>query len=218
LAVYTRKDTFHIFENAGRYSILHIINENTGCADSALQYIDIFELPKAEFEIWETPCTLATTLKARTNNDIEKISWYINRQLKAENQSLLELELNEGVNLIKNVVTNKLGCKDSLEKEFNFEKHNRAWFEIPNVFSPNNDGINDFFEISVSRPDAINCIENIQIYDRWGNIVFEDFNPPFRWDGNYSGAPTKEGTYFYLILFQNNGKRSHRSGTVTVIR
>jgi gliding motility-associated-like protein len=218
LAFYTQKDTFHVFEKAGRYPILHIINENTACVDSALRHIDIYELPKAEFEILETPCALFTTLKARTSSNIEKVSWHINNRLEKENQAQLELELKEGANLIKNVVTNKWGCKDSIEKQFNFEKQNRAWFEIPNVFTPNNDGINDFFEINVLRPDALNCIEDVQIYDRWGNIVFQALSPPFKWDGNYNGAPAKEGAYFYLILFQHNGRRSYRSGIVTVIR
>ncbi|MCS6903934.1 MAG: gliding motility-associated C-terminal domain-containing protein [Bacteroidia bacterium] len=218
LASYIQKDTFHIFEKAGKYSIIHIINENTPCADTFSKIIEIWELPKAQFEIIEPPCTLATLLKAQVDNQIQKVYWWINEKLQPQQNEHLEVELEEGAYRIKNLVVNKLGCKDSMVKEFHFSKQNRAWFEIPNIFTPNNDGINDFFEINTSNPRVLECVENIQIYDRWGNLVFQANTPPFRWDGNFQGQAVKNGTYFYIILFQHNGQKNYRSGMVTVLR
>ena len=66
---------------------------------------------------------------------------------------------------------------------------------ISNIFSPNNDGINDFFKVSI-------CGELIQtsIYNRWGKLVFETKNPTQFWDGkNKDGEDCVLGTYYYII-------------------
>lgn len=66
---------------------------------------------------------------------------------------------------------------------------------IPNVFTPNNDGINDIFEIK-------NLPENTltQIYNRWGIKVFETNKSAVFWDGRTtSGIDSVDGTYFYII-------------------
>jgi gliding motility-associated-like protein len=66
---------------------------------------------------------------------------------------------------------------------------------ISNIFTPNNDGINDFFKVSP-------CEELIQtsIYNRWGKLVFETKNPSQFWDGkNKDGEECVMGTYYYLI-------------------
>lgn len=66
---------------------------------------------------------------------------------------------------------------------------------IPNVFSPNADGIND-----VLRFTTCNKITNTTIYNRWGNLVFNTENQNYWWDGKTtSGEPCMDGTYFYII-------------------
>jgi gliding motility-associated-like protein len=66
---------------------------------------------------------------------------------------------------------------------------------VPNAFSPNGDGINDFFSPSDTNLSFYTC----KIYNRWGNLVFETTNPNQFWDGNYNGGDCVDGTYFYLI-------------------
>jgi gliding motility-associated-like protein len=66
---------------------------------------------------------------------------------------------------------------------------------IPNVFTPNADGIND-----VLRFTTCNKIINTTIYNRWGNLVFNTENQNYSWDGKTtSGEPCIDGTYFYII-------------------
>jgi len=67
---------------------------------------------------------------------------------------------------------------------------------IPNVFTPNNDGVNDFFKIK-NLPDNV----SIQIYNRWGIKVFETNRSNIFWDGRTtSGNESVDGTYFYIII------------------
>ncbi|MCL2413158.1 MAG: gliding motility-associated C-terminal domain-containing protein [Bacteroidales bacterium] len=96
-------------------------------------------------------------------------------------------------------------------------------FELPNVFTPNDDGINDVFKaMSHDLPHGFG-IFTIRIFNRWGNLVFESNDPNFEWDGNTSnGRPAPEGTYFWIVeLGVPSGEtivRETLSGNVTLLR
>ena len=80
--------------------------------------------------------------------------------------------------------------------------------EIPNVITPNGDGINDFFVTSYAK---IYDDVNITILNRWGNVVFEASNYENNWDGN----ELNDGTYFYFMTYnQGIGKTN---GIVQII-
>ncbi len=64
---------------------------------------------------------------------------------------------------------------------------------IPNVITPNGDGINDYFEILISEVD-------FKIMNRWENLVFDSKVMNVKtWDGNFNGQNSVEGIYFYVI-------------------
>lgn len=85
--------------------------------------------------------------------------------------------------------------------------------EIPNVFSPNGDNKNDFFEIKFLTDQPT---KELTVYNRWGVKVFENLNYDNKWDGNAeNGQPLSEGTYFYL--FNATGSENKR-GTVSLFR
>ena len=68
---------------------------------------------------------------------------------------------------------------------------------IPNAFSPNEDGINDRFEI---YPGAgIAEVLNFQVYDRWGGLVFEAKDGVSAWDGTTRGETAAAGVYAYIV-------------------
>ncbi|MBL4578785.1 MAG: gliding motility-associated C-terminal domain-containing protein [Flavobacteriales bacterium] len=84
---------------------------------------------------------------------------------------------------------------------------------IPNIITPNGDGINDFFfinEILLYEP------VHLMIFNRWGMMVFEDVKYENNWDGdNFVSKPLVAGTYYYLLKL--NGA-DDRAGFVTIIR
>lgn len=70
---------------------------------------------------------------------------------------------------------------------------------VPNVFTPNNDNINDDFKIMGISNYCYDSL-NIKIYDRWGKLTFESDDPEFIWDGkNLKGNDASEGTYYVII-------------------
>jgi gliding motility-associated-like protein len=88
---------------------------------------------------------------------------------------------------------------------------------IPNVFSPNGDGINDWFYISNTGLKDF----HIEVYNRWGVKVWEAIAPEIRWDGRTSsGLMVSEGTYFFILRATGaeSGTDYSTSGTVTLFR
>ncbi|MGZ3814760.1 MAG: T9SS type B sorting domain-containing protein [Mucilaginibacter sp.] len=84
---------------------------------------------------------------------------------------------------------------------------------IPNTFTPNNDGINDLWNIDAlaAFPECL-----MQIYNRSGQKVFQSTGYPKSWDGTYKGSPLPEGTYYYVIDLKNNTPKI--SGWVLIVR
>ena len=85
---------------------------------------------------------------------------------------------------------------------------------IPAAFSPNGDGFNDVWQI-----DHLDLYRRclIQVYNRWGQLLYEGgWNDPF-WDGTYNGNPVPTGAYIYYVNLGTNSRKP-LTGTVTVIR
>ena len=88
---------------------------------------------------------------------------------------------------------------------------------IPSAFTPNNDGLNDYFK--VSGTSEITEFD-MNIYNRWGEIVFSTKNKDVGWDGKYKGVELSSAVYIYVIKYKeiNSDTKQTRKGTVTLIR
>ncbi len=84
---------------------------------------------------------------------------------------------------------------------------------IPNGFTPNNDGANDTWEIAGIR-DFPNC--TIEVFNRWGNLVFSNKGYETPWDGRWNGDLVPGGTYYYHIYLREVEYKL--TGSLNVIR
>ena len=66
---------------------------------------------------------------------------------------------------------------------------------VPNVFTPNGDGMNDEFRVAYRSLKEFHC----WVYNRWGHLVYEWSDPAKGWDGTIGGRPAAEGAYYYVI-------------------
>jgi gliding motility-associated-like protein len=92
-------------------------------------------------------------------------------------------------------------------------------YYIPNAFTPDDDVFNQTFRpVFTSGHDPFDF--NMQIYNRWGEIVFETNNDRIGWDGTYHGEVVKEGTYTWRIEFKTttSDERKFVTGHVNVLR
>ncbi|MFZ8865546.1 MAG: gliding motility-associated C-terminal domain-containing protein [Schleiferiaceae bacterium] len=88
--------------------------------------------------------------------------------------------------------------------------------QFPNMFSPNNDGINDAFRLSESGAQALSDLA-LTVYDRWGQKVFATTDPAFAWDGRYRNRPLLDGVYFYVAQWTTScGISGEAHGAVTL--
>jgi len=86
---------------------------------------------------------------------------------------------------------------------------------IPSGFSPNGDGNNDIFNI-YGIADASSY--ELEIYNRWGEMIFRSIDKTHGWDGTYNGAPAPVGIYAYRYNIILNGKTYKSKGSVTLLR
>lgn len=110
--------------------------------------------------------------------------------------------------------TDSDGC--ILEREITVTVEiNCKGFDVPNVFTPNNDGIDDYFTIKTENLDKY----SITIYDRWGKEMYKSSDPNQPWDGNTEeGAKVPDGVYYYFITADCQNNTYNKDGYVQVIR
>ncbi len=122
---------------------------------------------------------------------------------------------------------NYFGCPFSEEVEIEFYDFvDLSQIEMPNIFSPNNDGINDVYRPTFSTNSSLNPCNipvlkvDLRIYNRWGTQIIEN---ACSWNGrDENGNDLSEGVYFYIIdmsavCLERSGQRSE-NGTINLVR
>jgi gliding motility-associated-like protein len=92
-------------------------------------------------------------------------------------------------------------------------------FYIPNAFTPNGDERNNTFKPMItSGVDVFNYV--FVIYNRWGQIIWESYNPNMGWDGNYDNKPCQDGVYTWKLRFKTpkTDKINEFIGNLTIIK
>ena len=85
---------------------------------------------------------------------------------------------------------------------------------VPNSFTPNGDGLNDTFGVYGES------IKNyrMQVFNRWGQVIFESNNVTEQWDGTYNGRFVPQGAYIYKMSANGiNGNTTSKNGTLNII-
>jgi gliding motility-associated-like protein len=87
---------------------------------------------------------------------------------------------------------------------------------IPNVFTPNGDGVNDL----VGPMGDLSAVTNytLTVYDRWGTVLFTSTNPYKGWDGKFNGKAQISGVYIYNLKFNVKNIPYTQNGNVTLLR
>ena len=92
------------------------------------------------------------------------------------------------------LVAHSSNCSDTTYVVVNVVESQPLDFEVPNVFTPNGDGVNDFFSLGATNVKEL----EVTIVNRWGNLIYQSDNVNFQWDGkDMKGQLVTEGVYFY---------------------
>jgi len=94
-----------------------------------------------------------------------------------------------------------------------------CYMNMPNVFTPNGDGVNDYFFPRSLLTRGLTSF-HMQIFNRWGNMLFESNTLDGRgWDGTYNNIEQPQGAYVYVIdATFKDGQKEHHQGNVTLLR
>ena len=112
---------------------------------------------------------------------------------------------------------NKAGCDTIAPVNVKIEPPPPYTITAPNTFTPNNDGINDYFSVTVK---GIVAFGSVSIYNRYGQLMFLTRTPDGQWDGTYNGAKLPDGTYYWIFegLDDYYQKKINKAGSITIIR
>lgn len=110
---------------------------------------------------------------------------------------------------------NEFGCSDTDSVRIKVSTDGDPLFLLPNAFTPNNDGNNDCFGVSKWIPVQL---QELSVYNRWGERVFFTKNPSDCWDGTYKGLPQASGTFVYVVKAKTFCGEIFRKGTINIIR
>lgn len=113
-------------------------------------------------------------------------------------------------------VSNETGCVDSAQVRVTVFSTGPDIF-VPNAFTPNGDGKNDYFRYSAP---GISRVELFRVFNRWGQLVYDSpVTHTFGWDGSYNGKPLASDTFVWMLqAVDYMGRKHFKRGTVSLIR
>jgi gliding motility-associated-like protein len=176
--------------------------------------------PIANFEVdktkWQIPDAIFTfTDKTKAVAGVASYTWELGDGEVSHLEEPVHQYNEVGHYHVKLTVIDSNGCKSEMEKMNFVEVELVVGVVPPNDFSQKGDGANDYFYIESSKIRSW----QIQIFDRWGNQVYESSDLLFRWDGTQGGITLPEGTYVYhLNGIALDGNKVARSGSILLIR
>jgi gliding motility-associated-like protein len=190
-------------------------------ADTATVSIAVFPVPV--FNIVQETINLAVGnfIRINTVNSADIINWRWTPATRLSCNNCAEPVASPTVaTTYRAVVSNAGGCTAEDQVRIEVFCNNGNVF-VPNTFSPNGDGSNDVF---FPRGKGIAGIKNLQIFNRWGQIVFQKFNfdinnPNAGWDGRFNGQPVNQDVFVYQMeVICETGEVFPLKGNVSLIR
>jgi gliding motility-associated-like protein len=199
---------------------LTVTNSSTGCSAKATVFVDVRH-PVAEFSV-DTMISSAPPYTITPKNGSYPLplhyNWEINDSVATSypDKEPTHVFVSPGVYRISLMVQDEWGCIDSTFRQIVL--FNGKALYIPNVFSPNGDGLNDVFEVHYT-PGTVKEMKGT-IWNRWGAKVYEFETPDLKWwNGKADEKYAVSDVYFYTIEVVDITHESRRyNGTVTLLR
>lgn len=200
---------------------VQLIVDNGTCRDSSNSNIELDNEVKAIFTMPSIICPEdLLEVKNESEGLIDAWRWNFDvvstSNLKDPLPFLMPTLNREAYYTVKLVASNNtIGCSDSTRKTLTVLDN--CLIAVPTGFTPNNDGLNDFF-----RPNNAIKADNYEfkVYNRWGQLVFSTNNWQEKWDGRINGELQTTGVYVWMLRYthRDTGKQVFQKGTVTLIR
>lgn len=187
--------------------------------DTALVNIEVEELP--DIEIWEDTILIIqgqiVQIAANLVGGTTPTSWQWEPAVAVDCPTCQVVYANPQQSAIFSCTAyTDFKCSDVDFVYVKVRACDESLFTLPNIITPNNDGLNDVFQFTY---EGLTAFKYIRVYDRWGRMMFETSDPDNTWDGTYNGVVCDPGVYVYAIdIICINGEYGVVSGNITLIR
>ncbi len=201
------------------YDASLIVTNDLGCKDTLVQndFITVFPKPLADFEVnpEETNMYRSTIEFTNLSEGGDAYYWDYNDSTSSIVFEEEHTYADTGVYEITLIATTNKGCSDTTFKIVKITPVLNVY--IPSAFTPDGDGVNDFFFVEGFAIDEDHFL--FEIFDRWGQLVYST-NKLVPWDGTYKGAKAPQDTYVYQVRLRglNSKKEKMYRGHVTLLR
>ena len=223
----TLQNPSHVFPAAGTYPVTLSISTLGGCAsdnsDSAL-IITVYPDPIAAFSVNSTDFDLPYDATICTNQSVgaATYSWNLGDGTTTTTENPQHLYTSVGTFQIQLIAVSQFGCPDTAFTTIN----THADVIFPNAFSPNpgSGSGGDYTLFSTNNDVFFPYTEGVvnfsfEIFNRWGEKIFESFDINKGWDGYYKGKLCEQGVYVWRAYVRlNDGKEFNKNGDVTLLR
>jgi gliding motility-associated-like protein len=209
----------YTFNNAGLYSYSIIVKDTNNCTDtvSKINYIQINPTPKVKSVVSPFYASIldpritfvdSTILIHNTNYNFGDGAYSTQTNTIHSYQSTGEFNYSL-------IVSNQYGCADTANGIIYIDDISSNY--IPNIFTPNGDGVNDIFFITGKNITN----STMQIFNRWGALVCNSSNALIGWNGinQNNNTVASDGMYFYVIEITLGNNRKYKfEGNVTLLK
>jgi gliding motility-associated-like protein len=207
------------YDTAGNYALRLIVTNSTGCADTVDRTVTVYPLPVIDAGIDKIIGAGSAVAINPTGSAVIDYLWSPPLALSCVNcYNTIASPKNTTTYTIK--VTDANGCINTDKINVIVVCNDKNVF-IPNTFSPNNDGVNDWF---YPRGTGLFIIQSMRVFNRWGEMVFQKANlfpndPTAGWNGRYNGTLLNADVYTYIIeIVCENSQLLTYKGNITLIQ
>ncbi len=205
------------FNTPGFYTVSLTTTSAAGCTstNTMVNLIHVYAAPQAQFTTGGTLFNGVPQNICMNNTSTNSTSWsWTTSTGTSTSQNPCFTYPDSGTYCVTLVASNSTGCSDSTIQCFTIIEDNFVLI-IPNVFSPNGDNFNDLFTITHEGVKEL----SINIYNRWGNKIYENDALTQSWDGKMkSGKPAADGTYYFVLAgLKSNGELIDLKGYLTLL-
>jgi len=192
----------HPFANPSVTTTYHVMVKDTaGCVAFASETVSILASTKAKFSVKYYPgCDGIKALFTNMSKDASTYQWNFGDGVLSVDSNPVHIYPSGNGHIILLVAVSSEGCRDTfrLDDRSSYFSNAMDSILIPNIITPNDDGLNDCFQPLGNG--LYNDCYLLEIYNRWGELVFASELPGHCWDGTSpTGQKLPEGTYFYLL-------------------
>jgi gliding motility-associated-like protein len=196
----------------GRYRIVYR-TQNSGCRDSAVKYLVVHPKPNPQFDILPND---TVKLGETVTGQPKQTGAYRHNWSTSGNLVIWPFEATQAgqYRILHRITDSVTGCSDTISAVLIVYADEDI--RMANVFTPNNDSINEVFNFVGTGVK----VSNLKIFNRWGEKLFESDDQRKGWNGKTAnGVLCPEGAYFWQLYVQmQSGKKGYYSGSVTLLR